>query len=286
MPQKDKYKDRIVNIEFNANENFSTLPYTNRFSIILVTSGKFKAILNGYSILVTAPSAIFLSMKDEMIVERIDNITFSSQSFNFHPDFFKMAHFANLDEYKELNLQMKVGVSLFEYRLPDKAIISISNNLYPQIMEWFFILGTEVSAQSDSLWVCRIKKYIIQILSVFENLSQTNEDNPVDLALDYIHTNYQMKITQEDLTQCAHLNRVSLNKLFQDRYGCTAINYLLMYRLKLSEELLIHTGLGLADIAHTTGFQYDTYFIRQFTQKRGMTPTRFRNLARIVSKTI
>lgn len=69
-------------------------------------------------------------------------------------------------------------------------------------------MGMEVYAQSDSLWVCRIKKYLIQILGLLEEINQhRNPSTPVNLVLDYIHTNYSDKIGLEDLTGCAHLNQ-------------------------------------------------------------------------------
>jgi AraC-like DNA-binding protein len=136
------------------------------------------------------------------------------------------------------------------------------------------------NAQSDSLWVCRIKKNLIQILGLLEKLNHKGEQSPVDLVLDYIYTNYHNKIGLDEITKYAHVNRVSLNRKFQDLCGNTAIGYLLSYRLKVAEDLLIHTGMSLSEIAHSTGFEYDTYFIKQFKIKRGMTPTEFRNASR------
>jgi AraC-like DNA-binding protein len=56
--------------------------------------------------------------------------------------------------------------------------------------------------------------------------------------------------------------------------------YLLAYRLKVSESLLTHTDMSLNEIARATGFEYDTYFIKQFLAKKGMTPTAFRKNSR------
>ncbi|GJM70064.1 hypothetical protein HMSSN036_22800 [Paenibacillus macerans] len=67
-------------------------------------------------------------------------------------------------------------------------------------------------------------------MGLLEDLNRNSEQSPVDLVLEYIHTNYPRKITLEDLTNCAHLNRVTLNKLFQERCGTTAIGYLLSHR--------------------------------------------------------
>ncbi|MBV7271413.1 helix-turn-helix transcriptional regulator [Clostridium sp. PL3] len=210
MSQVDRHKNRIVYIEFIADESFSNLPYKERFTIIFVTSGSMNLQLNDYPIKVVAPSILCLSMEDTIQVSEKQNI----------------------------------------------------------------------SAQSDSLWVCRIKKYLIQILGLLEEINHHIEQSPVGLVLEYMYTNYSDKISLEDLTRCAHLNRVSLNKMFQDLCGCTAMGYLLSYRLKVAENLLTHTGMSLNEIARAAGFEYDTYFIKQFTVKRGMTPTEFRNTSR------
>ena len=103
---------------------------------------------------------------------------------------------------------------------------------------------------------------------MLEDLNRHSEQSPVDLVLEYIHTHYSDKIILEDLTKCAYLNRVSLNKMFQERCGCTAMGYLLLHRLKVAGNLLTHTDMTLNEIARATGFEYDTYFIKQFTAKK------------------
>ncbi len=80
----------------------------------------------------------------------------------------------------------------------------------------------------------------------------------------------------EDITQCAHINRVSLNKMFQGRCGYTAVGYLLAHRLKVPCELLTHSAMNLNEIPRATGFEYDTYFMKQFTSKKGVSPTTYR----------
>ncbi|GIP23131.1 hypothetical protein J22TS3_34060 [Paenibacillus sp. J22TS3] len=177
-------------------------------------------------------------------------------------------------------LRIRTGLSLFQRDDPYLAVPRITEKAYPLLFEWFFILGTEVQAQSDARWVCRIKKYLIQILGLLEDLHRNSEQSPVDTVLEYIHTNYSRKIFLQDLTNCAHLNRVTLNKLFQERCGNTAMGYLLSHRLKVACELLTHTGMKLDEIACATGFEYDTYLIKQFTAKKGISPTTFRNISR------
>lgn len=108
-------------------------------------------------------------------------------------------------------------------------------------------------------------------MGLLEDLNRNGEQSPVDSVLAYIEMNYSRKISLQDLTNCAHLNRVTLNKMFQERCGNTAMGYLLSHRLKVACELLTHTGMKLDEIARATGFEYDTYLIKQFSAKRHLT---------------
>lgn len=282
MPQMDRYKNRPVYIEFVANENFINLPYKERLTIILITNGTINLRLNNCPMKIMAPSIFCLSMDDE--IEVFEKKNASLQSFSFHPDFFNTARFLESKGYLSTSLKIESGLSLFKRENNHIGVYNLTEKVYPKLYEWFFIMGTEVYAQSDSLWVCRIKKYLIQILELLEELGNHKEQTPVNLVLEYIHVNYSGKIMLEDLTKCAHLNRVSLNKMFQELCGVTAMGYLLEYRLKVSETLLTHTDMSLNEIARDTGFEYDTYFIKQFTAKRGMSPTKFRNASRDFAK--
>lgn len=278
MPQVDRHKNRTVNIEFTATEDMLSLPYPDRFTIVFITSGSIKAILNNRPIAITAPGMLCLSEQDKL--QAVEKHNASVQSFRYHPDFLNTVPLSETEEYFPSQLKIQTGISLFQDDPSRTGVPIITEKAYLQLFEWFFVLGTEVYAQSDVNWVCRIKKYLIQILGLIEDLNRHSEQSPVDLVLEYIHTNYADKINLADLTNCAHLNRVSLNKLFHERCGCTAMEYLISHRLKVAGELLTHTGMSLNEIAHATGFEYDTYFIKQFTAKKGLSPTEYRKISR------
>jgi AraC-like DNA-binding protein len=284
MPQYDRHKNRIVDIEFIAAEDFNSLPYSDRFTLIFITSGTIKGILNERPFKISAPAVLCLSNSDK--IEAIEKEEAFAQAFCFHPRFFETLRLTDAQDLISANLRIKTGMLLFQRDSIHTGVPYITAKSYPQLLEWFFVLGTEVSAQSDILWVCRIKRYLIQILELLENLNRQSEESPVDAVLEYIHTNYPNKITLEDLTNCAHINRVSLNKMFQEICSCTAMGYLLMHRLKVAGNLLTHTNMSLDEIARSTGFEYDTYFIKQFTAKRGISPTTFRNNSRKHAATV
>ncbi|GAA3400713.1 helix-turn-helix domain-containing protein [Paenibacillus hodogayensis] len=278
MPQLDRHKNRTVPIEFVAVEDLTSLPYPERLTFIFVTSGSLNGVLNERPITVSAPGVLCLSEEDTIQILEKHNV--SAQSFRYHPDFLNSIPVSETEDYFPARPNIQTGLSLFQDNPTRTGVPVVTEKAYPQLLEWFFVLGTEVYAQSDARWACRIKKYLIQILGLLEDLNRHSEQSPVDLVLDYIHTHYSDKVTLEDVTKCAHLNRVSLNKQFQERCGCTAMGYLLSHRLKVASDLLTHTGMSLNEIARATGFEYDTYFIKQFTAKRGMTPTEYRNISR------
>ncbi|ANS73234.1 AraC family transcriptional regulator [Paenibacillus yonginensis] len=277
MPQRDRYKQRTVNIEFAAVEDFLGLPYPERHTLIFLTSGSLKAVLNDRPIAVHAPGILCLTGNDK--VQVLETTGVAAQSFRFHLDFLNSTVLSETKDFPAVP-RIGTGLSLFQQDQGCYGVSRITETAYPFLFEWFFILGMEVQAQSDSLWACRIKRYLIQILGLLEELNQHREHSPVDAVLDYIHTHYSRKISLEDLTNCAHLNRVTLNKRFQERCGSTAMGYLLSYRLKVARDLLTHTDMSLNDIARSTGFEYDTYFIKQFTAKLGMSPTTYRVTSR------
>ncbi|MFE4709289.1 helix-turn-helix domain-containing protein [Paenibacillus sp. NPDC056722] len=278
MPQVDRHKERTVNIEFVAVEEFNILPYPERFTMIFITSGKLKGILNERPISISAPGILCLAEDDHVHMLEKNNV--SAQSFSFHPEFLNTNTLSETKDYFPSGPRIQTGLSLFQSNHLYHGVPRVTEKAYPLLFEWFFVLGMEVQAQSDDLWVCRIKKYLIQILGLLEELNQNSEHSPVDVVLDYIHTHYPQKITLEELTKCVHLNRVTLNKMFQERCGHTAIGYLLAHRLKVASDLLTHTDMSLNEIARATGFEYDTYFIKQFTARKGMSPTTYRTSSR------
>lgn len=279
MPEIDCYKkNRTVEIEFIYNEKLTDLPYKDRYSMILVTNGSLNFILNNYPIKRKAPFMICLSSKDQLTIQNEDK--FAAQSFHFHPDFFNTKRFSDSDSFFSNNLKIKMGMSLFTKEKEENKVHTLTGKVYSKIYEWFFIVGSETYAHSDELWVCRLKTYLVKVLDLLDKLSIYNESSAINLALEYIHVNYAEKILMNDITKYAHLNRVSLNKLFQDLCGNTAMGYLMEYRLTMAENLLIHTDMGLNEISRLTGFEYDTYFIKQFSKKRNMSPTQFRKSSR------
>jgi len=288
IPQNDRHRTRLVPIEFEANENFEALPLADRMSVVLISNGKVSLYLNEKAVTLTAPCMMLISQYDSL--KMIEAARLAAKSFSFNPAWMNSAltferlkanDFLDLEDEHDRNM-----MNLFLHR--DEfydGTIDLPANTYLRISEWLAIMGTEVYAQSDGYWTCRIRRYLLQTLYLLDDIyierktpcSVKREKSAVDILLEYIHVNYSNDISLDDLCRLIHVNRTTLNRKFKEQVGYTAMEYLLRHRLKIACDALTHTNLSLAEIAEAIGFKYDTYFIKQFTNKMGETPTEYRH---------
>lgn len=294
MPQNDRYRTRIVPIEFEANEQIESLPNSERVTLVFITNGNGTIIINEKTWTLSAPCVICLSKYDRITV--LNKQKLSAKSFSINPVFINSSlSFEALSENKFMNLEDQHDRNLLNMFLKHSdifaGIIDIPSSMYLRISEWMGIIGSETLAQSDGMWTCRIRRYLLQTLYLIEDLYLSiarsgfeeiplTEKEHAEIALEYIHTNYQHDITLETLCKAVNLNRTSLNKRFKEKTGHTIIDYLINHRIKIACEALGHTNLRLTEIAQACGFMYDTYFIKQFSKRMGISPSEYRQNVR------
>lgn len=276
--QFDPYKKRDVPIDFTAAESCQFVWEEEEYRILFITNGKLEISLNQVSMKLRKGDILCLTNQDSFTF--ISSAELAAASFRFEPSFLKTIQLSHKNETFSMAPEIKSGSILFKRDPRHSGVYHASNAVYTQLLEYFFVMGTEVFAKSDSLWVCRIKKYLIQFLYLLEETSNREEQVYLDQLLSYIHTNYRKKITLAELTELTNSNRVTLNQKFRERFGCTAMTYLLNYRLKVAADLLTHTGLTVNEIAVSAGFGYETYFIKQFSAKKKVSPTTYRKETR------
>lgn len=286
MPQQDRHRNRIVEIEYETNEMFSSPMPQNRMGLFLITNGSASFLCGKESIRLSAPAILLLSEEDHL--ELLFSEKLAAKSFYFVPSFLNhnlpYAALRDPEVRKKLNHSDEHDLNMLQLFLKEKhsGVFHLTPDAYVRIAEWFSVIGTEVFAQSDGFWTCRIRRYLLQILyllhemSLERNTTNTITKTPEDIVLAYIHTNYANEISLTELSLNVHMNRTTLNKRFKARTGKTIIAYLLEHRLKIACELLQHTNLRLIEVAASVGFHSDTYLIRQFTKHMGMTPTEYR----------
>lgn len=289
MPQQDRHKNRLIPIEFTFYDKLETLPVKDRCSIVLLTCGNATIKINHCIRLLHSPCVLCLSQYD--MIELIHSENLSAKSFHFDPCYIKACLcFDNLNDSIEIDPQYtydRINLYMFtKHHNHFQGIFSLTPQNYIHINELLLMIGAETFSQSDGFWTCRIRRMLRQLINYISDiyadqrklkLFDTPEShNPASICAEYIHAHYAQNITLNTLCSLVNLNRTSLNQQFKAQFLCTCMEYLLNYRLKISQELLSNTNMKIHEIAETCGFKYDTYFIRQFTKKLGISPAMYR----------
>ncbi len=289
MPQQDRHKDRSIPIEFSFYDTLENLPLKERCSIVLLTCGNAVLKINDHIRHLQSPCVLCLSQYD--MVELIHSDHLSAKSFHFDPWYIKAClSFDHLDDSVEIDPQYvydRTQLYLFTRHHDHlQGIFSLTPQNYIYINELLLMIGAETFSQSDDFWTCRIRRMLRQLINCIYDIyvdqrklklfDSPESHNPASICAEYIHAHYAEHLTLGTLCDLVNLNRTSLNRNFKAQFSCTCMEYLLNYRLKISQELLSNTNMKIAEIAEHCGFKYDTYFIRQFTARLGLSPAAYR----------
>lgn len=289
MPQQDRHKDRIIPIEFNFYDTLEALPMNDRCSVVLISCGSAMIKINEHIRLLNSPCVLCISKYDTIELIHSDNL--SAKSFHFDPWYIKAClTFENLEDCIEIEepyrYDRKMLYMFTKHHDNFQGIFGLTPQNYIHINELMLMIGAETYSQSDGFWTCRIRRMLLQLINcIYDIFSDQRklkffelpeQNNPATICAEYIHTNYAREITLNDLCSLVSLNRTSLNQKFKQQFSCTCMEYLLMYRLKIAQELLSNTNMKIDEIAQNCGFKYDSYFIRQFTNKLGISPAAYR----------
>lgn len=93
---------------------------------------------------------------------------------------------------------------------------------------------------------------------------------------DHIYKNYDQKLTLEDIANVGHISRNKCCSLFNKYTQHSPIDFVNLYRLEVSTEMLKMTNARISEIAFACGFGQQSYFNRIFLKKYGMTPKEYR----------
>lgn len=98
-------------------------------------------------------------------------------------------------------------------------------------------------------------------------------------VFDYIELHYPRRIMLEQLAETLGVSVKHLCLLFRQIMNIRPIEYLNLYRINKSKELLLmQWDARIAEIAHRVGFETPGYFGQLFKKTEGITPEMFRRL--------
>ncbi|MBQ3028121.1 MAG: AraC family transcriptional regulator [Lachnospiraceae bacterium] len=95
--------------------------------------------------------------------------------------------------------------------------------------------------------------------------------------MDFIYTNYEKKISLEDIAKAGNMCKTQCTQVFRDFVGLTPVEYLISQRLSKSTELFCDApDLTMTEVALACGFSSSSYYAESFRDHYGCTPTEYK----------
>ncbi|WP_224489173.1 AraC family transcriptional regulator [Robertkochia flava] len=124
-----------------------------------------------------------------------------------------------------------------------------------------------------------LARNIIQKYKIAGSPTPTVYINRSDEILHYIRLNVydsdKMKI--ENLAKTFHMSPNYINNFFKKETGESIRQYILNYKLLISEFRLRNTSAPISEIAHQLGFNDESHFTKTFKKKHQVTPKEYRD---------
>ncbi|QQK74865.1 helix-turn-helix transcriptional regulator [Salicibibacter cibarius] len=101
----------------------------------------------------------------------------------------------------------------------------------------------------------------------------------IDKTILYIQQNLHEPLTLSELAGHVAYSPYHFTRMFKERMGISPLYYVSSLRLQKAKDLLLHTDLGIRDIGLEIGQQSFGTFTTRFTERVGVSPSRFRTTA-------
>lgn len=97
--------------------------------------------------------------------------------------------------------------------------------------------------------------------------------------MEYIKSNYNQKISLDQLAAYTYLSKPYISSVFRRETGMTVSAYINQVRIEKSKSLLKKVGVPIVDIASLCGFEDQSYFTKVFKKQIGISPRKYRDNA-------
>jgi AraC-like DNA-binding protein len=128
----------------------------------------------------------------------------------------------------------------------------------------YFIKLMDAMARIDSYRILASKAYLLE--------EHKELNNRLDKIMHFINTNYQRKITQEEVANKIGMNTVAFCRYFKEKTGKGFIFFINEMRIGYACKLLIENHLSISQICFESGFNNISNFNRMFKRQTGSTP--------------
>ncbi len=263
------------------------------FLLIILSKGRLEFEINEQKITATAPAFLCFDETENPVL--ISKSKAHYTCIYFHPTFLNVNMTFELLRSNSYNdIASTHDMFLLKPFINKEYVIPIIDTGVEKIETSAEYMAKELTEQRDWYWSCRGRSYFMEIIIDLERMygligygltHQKSDNAPIiknpklrDAVL-YIESYYGDSITLSDISANAGINHTTLTALMKEELGCTAIEYLMQYRITIAKKQLAFTDVPIKDIANMVGFKTVQHFNRIFKEITGTTPAEFRKSA-------
>lgn len=247
-----------------------TLHWHNDLEFIYVFEGETSYQLNGRRVLMKAGEGIFVNSNQLHLIIS-ENSDCGLYCIIFHPTVLCSSKYIEEKFVAPIVANESIPCIMLSEKVSwQNDILQFQKKLYE--LSETENSETEMMQTLFALWTTLYKN-----LDLSENKERYDGSlNVVRQMLRFVHDNYKQKITLNDLCRAGGVGKTCCAELFRKYVSCSAIEYVINYRIKKSVELLLKTDMSVTEIALETGFSGGSFYAETFRKKLGVTPLEFR----------
>ena len=290
-----KYNEgKVAKIECVRNDRLRNIDIKDKcFLLIILTAGKLEFKVENEQFCAVAPAFICFDETTDPVL--ISKRKAQYDCIYFHPEFLNVNMSFELLRKKEyVDIASTHDLFLLKPFTNKAYVVPIAEAQLEKITQAARDMQEELKNQRDWYWSCRGRSYFMEIIIALERMygligygvtHQKSDNTPIiknaklrDAVL-YIEGHYGDNIILSDISANAGINHTTLTALMKEELGCTAIEYLMKYRITVAKKQLAFTDVPIKDVANMVGFKTVQHFGRIFKEITDTTPAKFRKSA-------
>lgn len=118
-----------------------------------------------------------------------------------------------------------------------------------------------------------------ELFSLLMEENQSKKEDPIDTALNLIHSQYMTPLTVQQMADSVHLERTYFSKIFSEKMGISPRQYLIEHRMKQAKTFL-SLGYSVTTTAFSIGYSDIYIFSKIFKQRFGESPSCYQSNAK------
>ena len=245
--------------------------------IMYVVQGSITHYIEGKELVLHKGDVLMLN---QQVVHSIKRADYQDIGINFIalPEFFEIP----LSMLGEENVLARFVTGVFRQKDPVSHYLLFrlqENEQVENLMENMVESMLHGYADEDIINQYSMGIVFLYLLKHLENLSHNSsmdyKETVVQAVLGYINSDCK----NASLTRIAeetHQSMTTLSKLIKEKTGYNFQELLQRKRFQMAEHLLMDTDLTIEEIALDVGYENQSYFFKQFKNRYGVTPRRYR----------